>query len=67
MTADRVVLNADEDSFHASVEQRNKPRLPRPSRDRGPAFVLAASYNAKARGAHTSMPCARALLLCPMR
>jgi DNA polymerase IV len=59
------ILHADVDSFFASVEQRDDPRL----RDRpvivGSGVVLAASYEAKAYGVHSAMGGARARRLCP--
>jgi DNA polymerase-4 len=59
------ILHADVDSFFASVEQRDDPRL----RDRpvivGGGVVLAASYEAKAHGVHSAMGGARARRLCP--
>jgi DNA polymerase-4 len=60
-----TILHADLDSFFASVEQRDDPRL----RDRpvivGMGVVLAASYEAKACGVHAAMGGARARRLCP--
>jgi DNA polymerase IV len=59
------ILHADVDSFFASVEQRDDPRL----RDRpvivGSGVVLAASYEAKACGVHSAMGGRRARQLCP--
>jgi DNA polymerase IV len=59
------ILHADLDSFYASVEQRDDPAL----RDRpvivGPGVVLAASYEAKARGVYSGMGAGRARRLCP--
>lgn len=63
--AEANILHADLDSFYASVEQRDDPRL----RDRpvivGMGVVLAASYEAKAFGVRTPMPGREALRLCP--
>ena len=63
--ADASILHADLDAFFASVEQRDDPRL----RDRpvivGSGVVLAASYEAKARGVRGAMGGARARALCP--
>src|SRR5437588_4851883 len=60
-----AILHADLDAFYASVEQRDDRRL----RDRpvivGAGVVLAASYEAKARGVRTAMGGARARRLCP--
>ena len=63
--AEASILHADLDAFYASVEQRDDPRL----RDRpvivGGGVVLAASYEAKARGVKTAMNERQALRLCP--
>ncbi|HWM59815.1 MAG TPA: DNA polymerase IV, partial [Pseudonocardia sp.] len=60
-----TILHADLDSFYASVEQRDDPRL----RDRpvivGGGVVLAASYPAKACGVRTAMNGRQARALCP--
>jgi DNA polymerase IV len=60
-----TILHADVDAFFASVEQRDDPRL----RDRpvivGAGVVLAASYEAKARGVRTAMSGRQARRLCP--
>ena len=65
MAADATILHADVDSFYASVEQRDDPRL----RDRpvivGAGVVLAASYEAKAYGVRTAMGGRLARRLCP--
>ena len=59
------ILHADLDSFYASVEQRDDPRL----RDRpvivGGGVVLAASYEARAHGVRGAMGGALARRLCP--
>ncbi|MDF1604323.1 DNA polymerase IV [Nocardioides sp. YIM 152315] len=59
------ILHADLDSFFASVEQRDDPRL----RDRpvivGGGVVLAASYEAKACGVRSAMGGRQAMRLCP--
>lgn len=59
------ILHADLDSFYASVEQRDDPRL----RDRpvavGGGVVLAASSEAKAFGVVSAMGTRRALVRCP--
>ncbi len=60
-----TVLHADLDSFYASVEQRDDPRLRRRPTIVGAGVVLAASYEAKARGVYTPMGLSRALRLCP--
>jgi DNA polymerase-4 len=59
------ILHADVDSFFASVEQRDDPRLLGQPVIVGAWVVLAASYEAKARGVRTAMGVARALRLCP--
>ena len=59
------ILHADVDSFYASVEQRDDPRLRGRPVIVGPGIVLAASYEAKAYGIHTPMAVARARRLCP--
>ena len=61
----RVILHADADSFYASVEQRDDPSLKGRPVIVGPGLVLAASYEAKARGVYTPMPVSRAKRLCP--
>jgi DNA polymerase-4 len=60
-----TILHADVDSFFASVEQRDNPRLLGQPVIVGAWVVLAASYEAKARGVRTAMGVARALRLCP--
>ncbi|HYZ47253.1 MAG TPA: DNA polymerase IV, partial [Actinomycetota bacterium] len=65
MSTERVVLHADADSFYASVEQRDDPSLRGRPVIVGPGIVLAASYEAKARGVYTPMPVGRARRLCP--
>jgi DNA polymerase-4 len=65
VSAERVILHADADSFYASVEQRDDPSLRGRPVIVGPGIVLAASYEAKARGVYTPMPVSRARRLCP--
>jgi len=63
--SEATILHADLDAFYASVEQRDDPRL----RDRpvivGGGVVLAASYEARARGVRTAMGGAHARRMCP--
>jgi DNA polymerase IV len=59
------ILHADVDSFFASVEQRDDPRLRGRPVIVGSWVVLAASYEAKAHGIKTAMSGARARRLCP--
>src|ERR1700709_585516 len=59
------ILHADLDAFYASVEQRDDPRLRGKPVIVGMGVVLAASYEAKARGVKTAMGGYRALRLCP--
>ena len=59
------ILHADLDSFYASVEQRDDPRLRRRPVIVGPGVVLAASYDVKARGVRSGMGCREALRRCP--
>jgi DNA polymerase-4 len=59
------ILHADLDSFFASVEQRDDPRLLGRPVIVGAGVVLAASYEAKAFGVRTAMSGAQATRLCP--
>jgi DNA polymerase IV len=59
------ILHADLDSFFASVEQRDDPRLRAKPVIVGMGVVLAASYEAKAYGVRTAMGQVRAKRLCP--
>jgi len=60
-----TILHADLDSFYASVEQRDDPRLRGRPVIVGPGIVLAASYEAKAHGVRTAMGATKARRLCP--
>jgi DNA polymerase IV len=60
-----TILHADVDSFYASVEQRDDPRLRGRPVIVGAGVVLAASYEAKAYGVRTAMGGAQARRLCP--
>jgi DNA polymerase-4 len=60
-----TILHADLDSFYASVEQRDDPRLRNRPVIVGGGIVLAASYEAKRRGVSTPMAEHMARRLCP--
>jgi DNA polymerase-4 len=64
-SVEATILHADLDSFYASVEQRDDPRLWGRPVIVGAGVVLAASYEAKAHGVRTAMGGARAHRLCP--
>ncbi len=65
MSDEPTILHADLDSFYASVEQRDDPRLRGVPVIVGPGVVLAASYEAKAHGVRTAMGAGQARRLCP--
>src|SRR6187401_3453868 len=60
-----TILHADLDSFYASVEQRDHPKLRGRPVIVGAGVVLAASYEAKAFGIQTAMGGRQAKRLCP--
>jgi DNA polymerase-4 len=60
-----TILHADADSFYASVEQRDDPRLRGRPVIVGGGVVLAASYEAKAFGVQAPMGEVQARRLCP--
>src|ERR1700741_2672177 len=59
------VLHADADSFFASVEQRDDPRLRGRPGIVGGGVVLAASYEGKGRGGKTAMGGRGGVAPCP--
>jgi DNA polymerase-4 len=65
VTGGASILHADLDSFYASVEQRDFPWLRGRPVIVGGGVVLAASYQAKARGVRTAMSGQLARALCP--
>ena len=65
VSREATILHADLDAFYASVEQRDDPRLRGRPVIVGAGVVLAASYEAKARGVRTAMGGAQARRLCP--
>ena len=65
VSSEATILHADADSFFASVEQRDDPRLLGRPVIVGGGVVLAASYEAKAFGVCTAMSGRRARMLCP--
>jgi len=65
VSGEATILHADVDSFFASVEQRDDPRLRGRPVIVGSWVVLAASYEAKAYGIRTAMSGSQARRLCP--
>ncbi len=63
-----MIAHIDADSFFASVLQRKHPELrgkPLLAMGMGGGCVIAASYEAKAKGVKTGMPLGEAMTLCP--
>jgi DNA polymerase-4 len=65
VSEEATILHADLDSFYASVERRDDPRLRNKPVIVGMGIVLAATYEAKACGVRTAMGCSQARRLCP--
>src|SRR3954463_6191493 len=65
LMGEATILHADLDAFYASVEQRDDRRLRGRPVIVGAGVVLAASYEAKARGVRTAMGGGLARRLCP--
>jgi DNA polymerase IV len=65
VAGEATILHADLDAFYASVEQRDDPALRGRPVIVGAGVVLAASYEAKARGVRTAMGGQQARRLCP--
>ncbi|MDP9346969.1 MAG: DNA polymerase IV [Actinomycetota bacterium] len=65
MFVSRSILHADVDAFFAAVEQRDRPELRGRPVLVGRGVVLAASYEAKARGVRSGMGGGKARRLCP--
>jgi DNA polymerase-4 len=65
VSSEATILHADLDAFFASVEQRDDPSLRGRPVIVGIGVVLAASYEARARGIHSAMGGRLARRLCP--
>src|SRR5690242_19147902 len=63
--SDASILHADVDSFFASVAQRDDPALRGRAVIVGEGVVMAATYQAKAKGVKSGMGGRRARELCP--
>jgi DNA polymerase-4 len=65
VSGELAVMHVDADAFYASVEQRDEPGLRGRPVLVGGGVVLAASYEAKARGVRGGMGGRQARRLCP--
>jgi DNA polymerase-4 len=70
MYTKRKIIHIDMDAFYASVEQKDNPQYRhRPlivgGRPQSRGVVAACSYEARAFGIHSAMPCSKAARLCP--
>lgn len=65
VSLEATIMHADLDAFFASVEQRDDPALRGRPVIVGGGVVLAASYEARARGVKSAMAGGRARRLCP--
>lgn len=65
MKKDRVVLHYDMDSYYASIEIRDNPRLLNKPLVVGGSIVTTASYEARKFGIHSAMKVSDAKKLCP--
>jgi DNA polymerase IV (DinB-like DNA polymerase) len=69
----RIILHLDMDSFYASVEMRENPKLKGkpvvigadPKNGKGRGVVSTCSYEARAFGIRSAMPISQAFVLCP--